>query len=115
MPPRKKAAPDTDGSATKNPAEAAAEEAANADLRVEFRGQEFVIPRSRLSDARFRLHLAAGRGDDLMLDLIGPSDIPAQNRFLSVIAEGESLLDISAEFFGAVNAATGVGNSPPSS
>jgi hypothetical protein len=114
VPPRKKAAPDAD-EPTKNAAEAAAEEAANADLKVEFRGQEFVIPRSRLSDARFRLHLAAGRGDDLMLDLIGPTDLQAQNRFLSVIAEGESLVDISAEFFGAVNAATGVGNSPPSS
>lgn len=109
MPPRKKIEPDT-----KNPAEAAAEEAAGADLKVEFRGQEFIIPRSRLLDARFRLHLAAGRGDNLMLDLIGPSDLAAQDRFLSVVAEGETLVDVSAEFFGAVNVATGVGNSPSS-
>lgn len=94
----------------KNPAEAAAEEAAADDITVEFRGQTFTIQRATFADARFQLFFAAGRGSDLMLELVG-HERADQDRFIGTLQPGEQLVVIAEEFFKAVNDASGGGNS----
>lgn len=97
----------------RNPAEAAAEEAVaepGAEFTIDFRAEKFAIRRDVFQDARFQLFFAAGRGSDLMLELLG-HDRDAQDRFIATLRPGEPLAAIATEFFAAVNASSGLGNS----
>lgn len=90
--------------------EAAVAEAVNdnAVLKVKFRKQVFEIDRDILTSARFLMAMARGRGHEVMFELLGPD---GSARFINLVERGEQIMPVSAEFFKAVNAAAGWGNS----
>lgn len=89
-------------------AEAAAEEAANADITFKFRDVEFVVPRDRINTVQWRLAIASRRNENVLYETLGAENV---NRFLAVCKQGEQFADVAAEFFDVFNAAAGWGNS----
>jgi len=93
------------------PAQAAVAEALKEGITVEFRGQQFFIPDEIRSSARLAIAEAAGDVPAIIYEVLGPED---SRRWISLCERGESLSDVSAEFFAAAAEASGSGNSSPS-
>lgn len=92
--------------------ENAAEEAAVAevnddDIRVPFRGTEFVIPRATLTSARFLLAFKTNELHTLLYETLGANNAAA---FIELCRSGESLAEVANEFFDGLNKAAGLGN-----
>lgn len=94
-------------------AQAAVDEAEGKPVVFEFRGQKFAIPRAIFDSARVHAVIARGSSFDLVRECLA-ADPENYDRFLSVVKLGETREVPIAEFFEAVNAAAGSGNSSTS-
>lgn len=77
-------------------------------ITVEFRKAKFEIDRDVLGSARFLMAMARGRDHEILFEVLGDQD---SGRFINLCKRGEQLPPVAAEFFKAVRAAAGLGNS----
>lgn len=109
----KKTPPDTDADPAPDavtPAESAAAEATDSDkpITVPFRGQDFVIPKERFGSIQWRMALGSARDEKILFETVGPLDA---DRLVRLAKTGEDFVPFASEFFQALNAAAGWGNS----
>lgn len=93
--------------ASKSAVDAAVDEVNEADLRIEWRGVTFVIPRATLTSARFLMAFKTNELHSLLYELIGSENA---SRFIDLCKPGEGLGEVAESFFAELNKATGVGN-----
>jgi hypothetical protein len=92
-------------------AEAAAAETTDDDIKLTFRGFDYVIPRTRTRSMQFRMAIAANDLVSLVYELLQDDDA---RRFLLTVDRGEEPFTVAAEFVQAFGAAAGTGNSSAS-
>lgn len=101
----------TDETAPVEAIDAAADEAATADLVIPWRGIKLSVSREVLTSARFLLALRSGQDHTILAEILGPEN---NDTFMATLRRGEQMPPVAAEFLGAVSAAAGWGNSEPS-
>jgi hypothetical protein len=113
MPPKTKTEkiPDAPAEDAPTPAEAAAADAADADLKVVFRDLTFTVPRARTRSLHFQMALSTLNYAAIMTETLDPQQ---QFQILQVVDRGEDVFDAAAEYLGALSKAGGWGNSPSS-
>lgn len=89
---------------------ALAEAQADDTVTFTFRGVEFVVPRDVFTSARLLIAIASGEIHRMIFETFG-GDEQLMRRFLDVVKPRESIQDAGAEFFEALSAGTGQGNS----
>lgn len=97
-----------------DPTKDAVAEVENFDIKVTFRGEEFVIPRSAFTSPVFGLSLSAGRFNDITYVLLEAAGADAPRRFLGVCTPEDTMVSVGVEFIEAVSAVAGQGNSSAS-
>lgn len=78
-------------------------------ITVQFRGEKFEIPNSRLTSARFIILYKANDFIGALVTAIGPEE--ELERFLAQCEPEDQIEDVAREFADALNAAAGTGNS----
>lgn len=96
------------------PAEDAAAEVENRDVKVTFRGEEFIIPRAAFSSPAFALSLSSGKYNDITYSLLAAVSPDAARRFIAVCTPEDTMVSVGVEFIEAVSAVAGQGNSSAS-
>ena len=89
---------------------AAVAEAVGDGVTIAFRGVEFAVPRKVLEGPKVAFAAAFGREGDVVKELL-KADRENYGKFLSVLTDDEDTDTVLAEFYEAVNAAAGTGNS----
>lgn len=118
MPPRKRAAatvaaePSSDeDSGAPTAAEAAAAEVADDDIKLTFRGFDYVIPRTRAGSLHYEMARRAMDLVSMVYELLGEMDA---RRLLMTVNRDEEPYRVCSEFLQAFGEAVGVGNSSAS-
>lgn len=110
-PPRKRAPRKAAPKTVDTPAEAAASEALNeGDVKLEFRGQTFIVTEDNRRSARFALAVASGNSAQMIYELLADNPLNEQ-RLFACARKGEDAAEFFGDFFAAYAKASGQGNS----